>query len=142
MADIYSISEDKIEDLSKFLKSVESINDIDTEVVKNGVYISEGTDILGMVSYEGFNNFGLIRYFEFKKNLDMNNIVNMFEILKEKSIKNGIKYLFSIINEEKIMNLFKGLGFNIIDKNYFFIEEKNVLNTKYKDSTILMNILE
>lgn len=141
MINVRKIEEKNITDLEKFLKSVESIKEVELEVLKNAVFIQENDDILGMISFEIFNKHGLIRYFVFKKNIVLENIYEMFRLLEESAIENDLKYLFSIVNEEKIIELFKQLDFNEIDKNYFFIEEKNVLQTKYKDSTILLKEL-
>jgi N-acetylglutamate synthase-like GNAT family acetyltransferase len=138
---VKTIDDSMFEKINEFLKTVESISDIEEDVVKNAVYSSNGDDILGMISYEKFNEFGLIRYFVFKKSLEILTIKNMLNLLKENARNNGLKYLFSIINDDKIIDLFKELEFENIDKNYFFIEEKNINNTKYKDSTILLKKL-
>lgn len=141
MINVRKIEEKNMADLEKFLKSVESIKDVELEVLKNAVFIQENDDILGMISFEIFNKHGLIRYFVFKKNIVLENIYEMFRLLEESAIESDLKSLFSIVNEDKIIELFKQLDFNEIDKNYFFIEEKNVLQTKYKESTILLKEL-
>lgn len=136
------INIERIDDLHfnkavEFLKTVPSIETVDDNILKNACLAIEDDKIVGCISYEEFSEKGLIRYFVFKKVLDMSYLSELINKLKTKAKENDIKEFVCIAESEQIKELFKDLEFNeIINKN-IFIEEENVINTSFKASSFL-----
>lgn len=135
--EIVDISSENLNEVVEFLKKVQSINKIDLNIVKNGAVIFNKGEIDGVLSYEKFCQYGLIRYFVFKKNTDNNVIYKLFNHILEKVKNENIETLITLIVKEEVMHLFYNLGFIDMDKKYFFIEENNILDTNFKDTYLL-----
>lgn len=135
--EIVNVTTENINDVVGFLEKVQTINKIDLDIVKNASVIMNKGEIDGVLSYEKFVQYGLIRYFVFKKNTDNDCIFKLFNHLLEKVKKEEIRVLITLIVKEEVINLFYNLGFMDMDKNYFFIEENNILETNFKEANIL-----
>ena len=61
---------DNIDSIRSFLFEVPAIDNIDEEVLKNASVLYLDDKIYGIISYELFFNYALIRYFVFKKTVD------------------------------------------------------------------------
>lgn len=130
--------------VSDFLESVPSIKNVEPEIVKNAIFASEDSKILGVVSYEKFNSQGLVRYFVFKKNLDLNVVLELFENLTKRASDDNMLKLFSVVNNNDVESLFKELGFNILDKDLLYIDEmqfqsEDNTNHKIMEYNVLLN---
>lgn len=136
--EIVNVNVDNLNEVVDFLKKVQTINKIDIDIVKNGSIILNKGEIDGVLSYEKFSQYGLIRYFVFKKNTENDFIYKLFNHILEKVKNEKIETLLTLIVKEEVMNLFYNLGFVDIDKKYFFIEEDNILDTNFKDTYLLM----
>lgn len=136
--EIVNVNVDNLNEVVDFLKKVQTINKIDIAIVKNGSIILNKGEIDGVLSYEKFSQYGLIRYFVFKKNTENDFIYKLFNHILEKVKNEKIETLLTLIVKEEVMNLFYNLGFVDIDKKYFFIEEDNILDTNFKDTYLLM----
>ena len=54
------------------LKNVKGLS-IESKIVENcHVLLNEKNDIVGTISFEKYNNYAIIRYFVFKRNIDYN----------------------------------------------------------------------
>ena len=84
---------------------IEDRKEIDKE------FISKKDEIYGVVSYEIIENYALIRYFVYKRNIDMDLLKELFSLLEEKIIKNNIYYILSLVENEQLFSLFSSLGF-------------------------------
>lgn len=120
-----------------FLKSVPSIESVDDKILKNACIALEEDRIVGCISYEEFSDKGLIRYFVFKKILDMSYLDDLLDKLKENAISNNIKEFVCVAESEQIKELFKNLDFNEINDKQIYIEEENVMDTNFKMSSFL-----
>ena len=120
-----------------FLRSVPSIESVDDKILKNACIALEEDKIVGCISYEEFGNKGLIRYFVFKKVLDMSYLNRLIDKLKENAVNNKIDEFVCVAESDQIKELFRNLEFNEITNKQIFIEEENVLDTNFKMSTFL-----
>ena len=120
-----------------FLKSVPSIETIDEKILSNACIALENTKIVGCISYEEFCEKGLIRYFVFKKALDMSYLDLLLEELKNNALENNIKEFICLAESDQIKDLFVGLNFKELKNRFIYIDEENVENTSFKSSIFL-----
>ena len=140
------ISIDRISDSTKdkvcsFLKSVPSIEMVDSAILDNAVIVLEEEKVVGCISFEVFGNKGLIRYFVFKKILDNKTLENLVNELEKKALELMINTLVCIAENDQIEELFNGLGFSDIDTNMIFFNEEDIKNTNFKKSIFLKKVL-
>ena len=138
MYEIKRASQEVFEEIEVFLQEVPAINDVDEAVLKNASVLFLDNKISGIISFESFYNYALIRYFVFKRNTDVTAIKELFESIEERIRNNEIEYVFSLINQDEIYDLFLSFGFSEVDKDDVFLEEQNFLKTKFKDSKLMM----
>ena len=98
-----------------FLRSVPSIEVVDDKILRNACIAVEDDKIVGCISYEEFGSKGLIRYFVFKKVLDMSYLDSLIDKLKENAKNNNINEFVCVAESEQIKELFKNLEFNEIN---------------------------
>ena len=60
--------------------------------------------------------------------------VSVLETIKA----NNIEYVFSIVNQNEILDLFTALDFYEVSKENVFIEEQNLRTSKFKDTKLLI----
>lgn len=137
---ILDVNEDNYKEVYDFLKAVPTINAIDEKILYNASFIKED-NILGMISFEKFNKYGLIRYFVFKKNVSLSGIYGLIEEISKKVKKYSIDKLILIATNSDMKNMLEGFDFIEYNKKHFFIEEKNISNTRYKDTFIMVRNL-
>ncbi len=125
-------------DVIIFLKSINSIKEIDGNILNNGVglYQDDG-EICGYITYEDFIEYGLIRYFIFQKTIDFEYVKKMFNELIIKAKVNNIEAFISIGNNFDVVNLFKELMFETIDFDDFIINDRLLYGTEFEYATIL-----
>ncbi len=124
MGMIIKVTDEDLELVRKFLLNVPSISDLDDDILKNGLYVLDGNDISGFISYESFDAKGVIRYFVFKKMLEDDILEELFLSLKEEASNNGIKSLYCVVNNELIQNLFESLDFHVLENKTLYLDEK------------------
>lgn len=124
--------------IKSFLFEVPAIDNVDEEVLKNASILYLDDKIYGIISYELFFNYALIRYFVFKRNVDEMVVRELFDSVEESVDKKEIDYIFSLVNEGDIYNLFSSLDFKEINKDDIFIEEQNFENSKFKDTKLMI----
>lgn len=134
--EIISVDQNNKENVINFLRDISLIHDINEDVVMNGEYVIDG-EIVGLLSFEEFNRFGLIRYFIFRKEVKEEVIFELFKKIIEKASKKGITALLSLVVKKDAVDIFKSLGFYEIDKDDVFIEETSINQTKFKDAFVL-----
>ena len=138
MYEIKRVNESDFDLIKSFLFEVPAIDSIDDEVLKNASVLYLDNQIYGIISYELFFNYALIRYFVFKRNVDELVVKELFESLEENVNKMDIEYIFSLVNQGDIYNLFTSLDFKEISKDDIFIEEQNFENSKFKDTKLMI----
>lgn len=145
MYEISKVDNESIELVRKFLMSVPSINDLDDSILKNAIYIEDNKDIVGAISYEKYDEKGVIRYFVFKRVLEENVIEDLFKKLKAEARDDKILKLYCVVNNDMIEELFRNLGFNKIENQWMFIDEKpfqgmNVDNARVMEHELILTI--
>ena len=138
MYEIKRVNENDFDLIKSFLFEVPAIDSVDDEVLKNASVLYLDDKIHGIISYELFFNYALIRYFVFKRNGDELVVKELFEALEENVNKKDIDYIFSLVNQGDIYNLFTSLDFKEINKDDIFIEEQNFENSKFKDTKLMI----
>jgi hypothetical protein len=119
-----------------FLSGVSSIENIDDNVLKNAVIALENDRIVGCISFEEYDKFGLIRYFVFKKILSNDFLDELISKLMINANLMNLKKLVCVADTEQINELFISLGFEQINKKIFINEEK-LENTSFSKSRLL-----
>lgn len=121
---IENVNEFNINKLKDFLLSVKTINQIDDNVLKNAIVILDETDVVGAVSYEKFSSSGLIRYFVFKRSLENDVVISLFNKLESVAQEDNIKMLYCVVNSDIVEELFKELGFEHSNIKKLYIDEE------------------
>ena len=138
MYEIRKALEENYDNMRSFLSEVPSINQIDDEVLKNAIILFLDDKIHGMISYESFFNYALIRYFVFKRGVDEMIIKELFDTMEELILENDIEYIFSLVNQNEVFDLFTNLKFEEVNKDDVFIEEQNFQKSKFKDTRLML----
>lgn len=126
-----------------FLSTVNTLKRIEDAVIENAVVVTDGKEkICGMVSYETFRKNGLIRYFIFESDLNESVLSQMFVKLYKKAKEQDLNQIYSIISSDDVKELFVDLGFVEVEKRIFYINERNINNTKYHEATVMSYKLE
>lgn len=134
--EIISVDKNNISLVTKFLKSLEIIKDINEDVVMNGEYVYD-EEIIGFLTYEEFNKIGLIRYFVFKKQVEKQIINELFAMVASKAKLKGIQIFITLVVKDEAIEIFKRLGFAATKSEDIFIEELNIRETRFKDAIVL-----
>ena len=137
MISVLKINDEWFAKTIDFLKSVPSIESIEERILNNACIALDDDKIVGCISYEEFTCKGLIRYFVFKKALNLDYLDDLLEELKKNALKNNIKEFVCVAESEQIKELFKSLNFKDIKESKIFIDEENVCNTNFKSSIFL-----
>ncbi|MDF2700266.1 MAG: hypothetical protein K0Q49_1822 [Haloplasmataceae bacterium] len=130
------------EKVLSFLQSVHSLNEIEDDLFENAILILKDEIVVGMITFELFRNKALIRYFIFDKDVDQKYLYEMYQKYFDSLRSKDIKRVFVIINNDGIKEMFANLGFIEFPKEDFFLTEESILNSKYKDATVLIYELE
>ena len=137
MVSINKVDINNLELVQTFLESIPSIKSVEKDIVKNAICASENEKILGVVSYEKFNYYGLVRYFVFKRTLEIKIIEELFKTLTSKAREDNLIKLISVVNNKDVFSLFEGLGFSLIDEDILYIDEKQFLSDDNKNPQIM-----
>lgn len=132
---VKNINKENIEDITKFLNSINSIKDIDYNILENGVCLEENNEIFGYITFEQFYEYGLIRYFIFQKSLDFTFINQMFDELIKKAQQ--IDSFIAIGNTFEVTEIFELLNFYQVDFENFIVNDKMLYKTEFESATIL-----
>ena len=138
MYEIRKASASEFAEIKAFLNEVPSIDDISEEILNNASILYLDNKIFGMISFESFFNYALIRYFVFKRNVDELVVKELFSSVEKSVVQKDIEYIFSLVNQDDIYNLFEGLDFKEIDKENVFIEEERYIESKFKDTKLML----
>ena len=142
MYEIKRANEKDFDLIKSFLFEVPAIDNVDEEVLKNASVLYLDDKIYGIISYELFFNYALIRYFVFKRNVDEIVVRELFDSIEENISNKEIDYIFSLVNQGDIYNLFSSLDFKEISKEDIFIEEQNFENSKFKETKLMIKKIQ
>ena len=138
MYEIKKAREENYDLIKSFLFEVPEIDSVDEEVLKNASVLYLENKIFGIISYELFFNYALIRYFVFKRSVDDMIVKELFDSVVESVSNDEIDYIFSLVNQSDIYDLFTSLDFKEVNKDDIFIEEQNYQNSKFKDTKLMI----
>lgn len=138
MYEIKKANDDNFDLIKSFLFEVPAIDNIDEDILKNASILYLEEKIYGIISYELFFNYALIRYFVFKRNVDELIIRELFDTIEQRVAENDVDYIFSLVNQNDIYNLFTSLNFKEVNKDDIFIEEQIYQNSKFKDTKLMI----
>lgn len=128
----------------KLIELLSSINNlvVEDEVIKNcSILLNDNEDIVGLISYEQFGSVGLIRYFIYKKSIEIKYLVQLYQDLEQTLRHNNVKKILGIVNSSDIKNVFSKIGFEFIDSNDVFFEETVLSKSMYKNSEAYYKLL-
>lgn len=126
------------EKIKAFLWEVPAISEFNEDVLKNASVLYKNDEIFGVVSFEQFFNYALIRYFVFKRSVEEMVIKELFDSIVESISENKIEYIFSLVNNHDIYELFTSLEFEETNKEDVFLEEVCFENSKLKDTKLMI----
>lgn len=138
---MYEIKKAEVENydtIRSFLLEVPAINEVEDDVLKNAIILYLDGKIHGIISYESFFNYALIRYFVFKRNVDDMIVRELFDSIEDSILEDDIEYIFSLVNQNEIFDLFTSLQFEEVNKDDIFIEEQSYQNSKFKDTRLMI----
>ena len=138
MYEIKRACADNLDSIKAFLFEVPAIDSIDEDVLKNASILYLEDKIFGIISYELFFNYALIRYFVFKRNVDEMIVKELFDSIVESVSEKDVDFIFSLVNQQDIFELFSSLNFKEINKEEIFIEEQIFQKSKFKDTKLMM----
>ena len=118
------------------LKNVNGLK-IENHIVDNcHVLLNDKEDIMGTISYEKYDQYALIRYFVFNKNIYYEDLLSLYNSL-EKELKDlNISKAIAIINSEEVKEVFMFLKFEKTDKEKVYFDETIFTQTNYKDNDV------
>lgn len=138
MYEIKKAEKDNFDNIKSFLLEVPAISEVDDEILKNAIILYLDEKIHGIISYESFFNYALIRYFVFKRGVDEMIVRELFDTIEENILDNDIEYIFSLVNQNEIFDLFTSLKFEEVNKDDVFIEEQCYQKSKFKDTRLML----
>ena len=141
MYEIRHVNEENFHLIKAFLKEVPDINEVDENVLKKASILFKDNAVSGIISYEAFFNYALIRYFVFKREVTEDVIIELFASILDSVSKENIGYIFSLVNQDDIYNLFRSLDFKEVAKEDVFIEEESYQNSRFKDTKLMIKSL-
>ncbi len=125
-----------------FLQGVHALGEIEEELFDNAVLILSEEDIVGMITFEMFRKKALIRYFIFDRDVEEEYLIEMYDKFFDNLRKHNMTRVFVIINNDNIKEMFLNLGFKEFPKESFFLTEESIMNTKYKEATVMFYEIE
>ena len=121
---IEHVNQKSADELKAFLTSVPSINDVSDAILSNAIIVKDEGVIIGAVSYERYNKNALIRYFVFKKTMEDEVVISLFNTLEESARNDGVSIMYCVVNSPLIEELFNRLGFEKKEGSKLYIDEE------------------
>ena len=121
-----------------FIKRIPTIIEVEDDILQNMLVIRNDNSVLGIISYENYLDKGLIRYFIFQKDVLFDDLILLFNRMKNKAIQDNIKKLITVIEEEELILFFQKLGFKKIDINNIYLFETALADTIYSDAICMI----
>ncbi len=118
------------------LKNVNGLNLENHIIDKCHLLLNDTNDIVGTISYEKYDKLALIRYFVFKRDVQYEDLIQLYGSLEQELRNYNIDNALAIINSEEVKEVFSFLGFNKIDKDRLFFDETVFSKTNYKDNDV------
>lgn len=130
------ISNDTRNMVINLLSNIENLKLEDNIIDNCCVLLKDNGNIVGTISYEKYNNIALIRYFVFKKNIELDSLLLLYNCLQDDLSKKEIKDVIGIVNTEEVKSVFEYLGFEMIDKEKVYFDETKFDKTNYNQCDV------
>ena len=130
------ISNDTRNMVINLLSNIENLKLEDNIIDNCCVLLKDNGNIVGTISYEKYNNIALIRYFVFKKNIELDSLLLLYNCLQKNLSEKEIKDVIGIVNTEEVKSVFEYLGFEIIDKEKVYFDETQFNKTSYSQCDV------
>ena len=130
------ISNDTRNMVINLLSNIENLKLEDNIIDNCGVLLKDNGNIVGTISYEKYNNISLIRYFVFKKNIELESLLLLYNCLQKDLSEKEIKDVIGIVNTEEVKSVFEYLGFEMIDKEKVYFDETQFNKTSYNQCDV------
>ena len=95
----------------EFIKKVTTLETVNPQIIEQSILIKQFDKVSGMVSFEAFDQVGIIRYFIYDQNIVSDLLVNMFFELYRSAKEKEINQLVAITSHPYARQLFGLLGF-------------------------------
>ena len=95
----------------EFIKKVTTLETVNPQIIEQSILIKQFDKVSGMVSFEAFNQVGIIRYFIYDQNIVPDLLVNMFFELYRSAKEKEINQLVAITSHPYARQLFGLRGF-------------------------------
>ena len=95
----------------EFMKKVTTLETVNPQIIEQSILIKQFDKVSGMVSFEAFDQVGIIRYFIYDQNIVPDLLVNMFFELYRSAKEKEINQLVAITSHPYARRLFALLGF-------------------------------
>ena len=95
----------------EFMKKVTTLETVNPQIIEQSILIKQFDKVSGMVSFEAFDQVGIIRYFIYDQNIVPDLLVNMFFELYRSAKEKEINQLVAITSHPYARQLFELLGF-------------------------------
>lgn len=95
----------------EFMKKVTTLETVNPQIVEQSILIKQFDKVSGMVSFEAFDQIGIIRYFIYDQHIVPDLLVNMFFELYRSAKEKEINQLVAIASHPYARQLFELLGF-------------------------------
>lgn len=95
----------------EFMKKVTTLETVNPQIIEQSILIKQFDKVSGMVSFEAFDQVGIIRYFIYDQNIVPDLLVNMFFELYRSAKEKEINQLVAITSHPYARQLFGLLGF-------------------------------
>ena len=100
----------------EFIERVSNVKTINQEIIEQSILVKQANRIDAMVSFEIFDQIGMLRYFIYDQNVVPELLVNMFFELYKCAKEKQINQLVAIAPHTYARQLFELLGFTEIKK--------------------------
>ena len=121
---IEHVNQKSADELKAFLTSVPSINDVSDAILSNAIIVKDEGVIIGAVSYERYNKNAQKRYIGFKKTMEDEDVISLFNTLEESARNDGVSIMYCVVNSPLIEELFNRLGFEKKEGSKLYIDEE------------------
>lgn len=120
----------------ELLSNIDNLEIDDKIIEKCAILQDDNNDIKGIISYEKFDKIGLIRYFIFKRNLDLDSLAMLYQGLEKNMSDDYIRIVIGIVNSKTVKDVFEYIGFKESNPSLLYFDETAFTKTNYKDSLI------
>ncbi len=126
---IEKINDTNITKVNEFISKIPTINNISEELLNKMHILIDDEKVKGIITYETYQDFGLIRYFIFHKDTLFQDLKELLNTMIVKTKEEKLKYIISLVDHEELVIFLKKLGFEFFDIEVLYINEQAISDT-------------